>query len=103
MPSREAGAGLDSVFTRKKDAPGYWAETGLGSAALGVVIAAVLGIAVTWADLRLLGNYGLTLFIALPFVMGYVAVWVHCRSGYREPVDVIAVVSFAVLFAGLGL
>jgi hypothetical protein len=81
----------------------FWPESRLDSATLGVLISALIGAIAAWADVRFLGNYGLTLFIALPFVMGYVAAWVHCRSRGRDFLDVIVVVSLAVLLAGAGI
>ena len=103
LPGRELPA-LSSVPPKAvQTSASFWPESRLGSAALGVAIAGVLGTGVAWFDLRFLGNYGLTLFIALPFVMGYVAVWVHCRTQPRKLSDVLAVVSFSVLLAGAGI
>jgi uncharacterized membrane protein YhaH (DUF805 family) len=82
---------------------GFWPQSRAGSAALGVLFAAMLGVVGTWLDLRLLGNYGWTLFIGLPFVMGYAAVWIACHRRSREPKDVIAVVSWTVALAALGV
>ncbi len=103
LPSRESPA-ESAVQAKAQFAPaGFWPKSRVGSAALGVAIAAVLGTALAWFDLRFLGNYGLSLFIALPFVMGYIAVWVHCRTQPRKLSDVFAVVSLSVLLAGAGI
>jgi hypothetical protein len=58
----------------------------------------LLGVLITWIDLRLLGNYGLTLFVATPFVMGYVSMWVHGHRFKRGVKDLLAV---ALAFVGI--
>lgn len=103
LPSRESSAGPADQAKAQSAPAGFWPESRIGSAVVGVVIAAVLGTALAWFDLRYLGNYGLSLFIALPFVMGYLAVWVHCRTHPRKISDVLAVVSLSVLLAGAGI
>jgi len=103
LPGREV---LDASSVGARIAPtshSFWPKGRWGSAALGVAIAALLGTSVAWFDLRFLGNYGLTLFVALPFVMGYVAVWVHCRTQLRTFYDVLAVVTLTVVLTGAGI
>lgn len=46
----------------------------------------------------MLGNYGLTLFVATPFVMGYVSMWVHGHRFKRGVKDLLAV---ALAFVGI--
>jgi uncharacterized membrane protein YhaH (DUF805 family) len=103
LPGREDQDTSSAHAKVAKATPSFWPESRLGSAALGVAIAVLLGTSVTWFDLRFLGNYGLTLFVALPFVMGYVAVWVHCRTQLRSFYDVLAVVSLTVVLTGAGI
>ncbi|HTA58549.1 MAG TPA: DUF805 domain-containing protein [Candidatus Baltobacteraceae bacterium] len=81
----------------------YWPTTRTGSAAAAVVITALLGVLVTWGALRLVGNYGLTLFISLPFVMGYLAVMIYSRTQETNSNDVVSVVSLSLLLTGLGI
>ncbi len=103
LPRREVH-GVSSATTKAAQAPpSFWPTSRWGSAALGVAAAAILGTSVTWFDLRFLGNYGLTLFVALPFVMGYLAVWVHCRTQLRSFYDVLAVVTLTVVLTGAGI
>jgi uncharacterized membrane protein YhaH (DUF805 family) len=54
----------------------------LGSAALGALAGALVATVLSWFSIVVLGSYGSTLFLALPFFMGYVAAWLH---GYRQP------------------
>jgi uncharacterized membrane protein YhaH (DUF805 family) len=81
----------------------YWPTTRAGSAALATVLAGLLGVVVTWGALRFVGAYGLTLFIALPFVMGYLGVWIYSRTQKTQIVDVVELVSYSVTVAGLGI
>lgn len=103
LPSRESHIEIPGPARARQVAAGFWPESRLGSAALGVAIAATLCTVFVWIDLRFLGAYGLTLFIALPFVMGYLAVWVHCRTQPRSMADVLVVVSFSLLLTGAGI
>jgi len=103
LPSLDVQRASSAPARMTQAPPSFWPKDRWGSAALGVVISAVLGTGVAWFDLRFLGNYGLTLFVALPFVMGYIAVWVHCRTQARSLSDVLAVVSFSVVLAGAGI
>jgi uncharacterized membrane protein YhaH (DUF805 family) len=81
----------------------FWPRSKWGSAALGAAIAAIIGVLGTWLAIAGLGSYGLSLFIALPFVMGYVSVWTHTRAHPRSYVDVVAITSLSVLLAGAGI
>lgn len=103
MPSQLAGS--ESVLSeRGVTLPSrYWPTTRAGSAALATVLAGLLGVVVTWGALRYIGAYGLTLFIALPFVMGYLAVWIYSRTQNAQIVDVVELVSYSVTVAGLGI
>lgn len=78
-------------------------ESRIGSAMLAALVAALLGGSLAYADIHTYGLYGLSVFIALPFVMGYLAVWLHCLTQPRTGFDVIVVTSLAVLFAGMGI
>jgi uncharacterized membrane protein YhaH (DUF805 family) len=101
LPSRNPNA---TFAHSTNDTPSsYWPQGRLGSTALGAIVAGGLGIVVTWFDLRYWGIYGLTLFIALPFVMGYFAAWVHCRQHHRSFTDILAFCTLSVLIAGIGI
>jgi len=103
LPSRECHLESAGTGRASQGITAYWPESRLGSASLGVVIAAVLCTAFVWFDLHFLGSYGLTLFIAMPVVMGYIAVWVHCRTKQRSMTDVLVVVSLSILLTGAGI
>jgi len=100
LPSKEVEAGRVSI-----GASLYWPRSRGGSAALAALLAGLLGVLITYGDLRFLGSYGLTLFIALPFVMGYLAVWLYTRTQdiYVNRTDLLAVVTLSVLIAGAGI
>lgn len=81
----------------------FWPRSTWGSAAFAVSLAAIIGVLGTWAAIAGLGSYGLSLFLALPFVMGYVSVWAHTRAHPRSYIDVLTLVSLSVLLAGAGI
>jgi len=81
----------------------YWPTSRTGSSTTAAVIAGLLGIVVTYGALRFVGVYGLTLFISLPFVMGYLSVLIYSRTQRVEFGDVVRLVSFSLLVAGVGI
>lgn len=81
----------------------FWPKSALGSGALAVLLSAGIGIAGAFFSITVLGTYGWTMFFALPFVMGYLAVWVHTRTQPRNFLDVLAVISWCVVLCGAGL
>ena len=81
----------------------FWPRSKWGSAALAVAISAILGVLGAWVAIAGLGAYGLSLFLALPFAMGYVSVWIHTRAHPRSYVNVLALVSLSVLLAAAGI
>ena len=92
LPARELPANL-------------WPDGRIGSALLAVTVGALSGLIFTWLDLRLLGAYGFGLFIALPFMMGYVAVWVVTRRRFATISDAVilatAVIGLAAILVAL--
>jgi hypothetical protein len=63
----------------------------------------LIGVFGAWVAIRWLGSYGFSLFLALPFVMGYVAVWAYGRTHAQSFMNVLALVSLTILLAGLGI
>lgn len=103
LPSQQADLPSTAVGRRTSSLSPYWPTTRIGSAAAAVLLTALLGVVVTWGILRFAGNYGLTLFISLPFVMGYLAVAIYSRSQRVDSGDVLGVVSLSVLLTGVGI
>ncbi|HEY2120067.1 MAG TPA: DUF805 domain-containing protein [Candidatus Acidoferrum sp.] len=52
-----------------------------GISAFSSFASGLVGVLLSWASIRLLGNYGWTLFLAIPFFMGFLAAWLFC---YRQ-------------------
>jgi uncharacterized membrane protein YhaH (DUF805 family) len=104
LPTQQAGLspGFQGKPGTRPTSP-YWPTTRTGSAAAAVVITTLLGVMVTWGALRFAGNYGLTLFISLPFVMGYLAVLIYNRNQQADSGDVLGVVSLSLLLTGAGI
>jgi uncharacterized membrane protein YhaH (DUF805 family) len=81
----------------------FWPLSRSGSAALAVAVGGFGGAVCAWANIRWLGNYGFSLFVALPFVMGYTAVWVVTRRRQATIADTVILSAAVVLLAGLGI
>ena len=82
---------------------GHWLarlipESPVGSAALAVLVTAVIGLGVTLFGTLYLVNYGWGLFVALPFTMGFMAAVAH---GFRQPRSLGSCVGVAILSVGL--
>ena len=82
------------VIPERSDAPviakpitdGGWneflPESGFASAAMSVLLTVVFGVAFAAFGVKVLGNYGWGIFVALPFCMGFGAALMY---GYRRP------------------
>ena len=103
LPSQQADLASTASGRRPSSGSPYWPTTRIGSAAAAVSLTALFGVVATWGILRFAGNYGLTLFISLPFVMGYLAVAIYSRNQQTDSRDVLGVVSLSVLLTGLGI
>lgn len=78
-------------------------EHPVGSAAMGLLITIPVFLGTTVFAVSLLGNYGWSLFVGLPFALGLVSVLAH---GYHKPKGIgscLLVSALAVTFLGLGL
>ncbi len=82
LPSREdselAGRGGWGVLET------YLPNSKWGSGILGTLAGAIFGTVLTLFSIRVLGNYGFTLFLAIPFFMGYFSAWLHCYRIQRN-------------------
>jgi uncharacterized membrane protein YhaH (DUF805 family) len=103
LPSRQADSPATIAGGRASYLSSYWPTARTGSAAAAVVLTALLGVVTTWGALRFVGNYGLTLFISLPFVMGYLSVLIYSRTQEVDSNDVAGIVSLSLLLTGLGI
>jgi uncharacterized membrane protein YhaH (DUF805 family) len=54
----------------------------LGSAIVAALVSAGLALPVGWFGTSVLGDYGWTLFVGLPFIMGFLSAVIH---GFRQP------------------
>jgi len=103
LPSCPEGSDLRSLNFSKRTPSPYWPTTRVGSAALASVGVGLFGVLMAWGALRYLGDYGLTLFVSLPFVMGYLSVLIYSRSQEIRSIDVLAVISLSVLITAVGI
>jgi len=103
LPSQESRVDLRGSGSFTRIAVQLGMQSRIGSAVVAAVVAGLLAASVVYWDMKSYGLYGLSVFIALPFVMGYLAVWLHCLAHPRTGFDVLVVVSLAVLFSGMGI
>jgi hypothetical protein len=104
----------DSLVSQPVHAP-HWIhalpENAIGSAAISLLVTVPLGLGLGTLGATVFKNYGWGLFVAVPFVMGFVAAWLY---GLRRPrglsssigvaclsVALLAGVLFALLIEGL--
>lgn len=78
-------------------------QSGLGSAALSLVITVPLGLGLAAFGIKVLANYGWGLFVALPFTMGFVATWLYGCGQPRTMNSSIGVACLSVALLGAGL
>ena len=71
-----------------------------GSAAMGVLATSMLGVPLTMFSTQVLINYGWGLFVALPFVLGFVSVMIYSYHGPRSLGFCLWVSMLSALFAG---
>lgn len=76
-------------------------KTRWGSATFSAVAGAVAGCGLAWFAIRGLGNYGWTLFLAIPFFMGFLAVWLYSYEHPRTLGESFSVALSSVFLCGL--
>lgn len=102
LPAGENGNRVDGLSEKMvRTGGGYWPAGRWSSAALAVVVGGLGGAIFTLLDMRSIGAYGFSLFLALPFVMGYVAVWVVTRRRFATISDALILSTAVIVFAGL--
>lgn len=74
-----------------------------GSAAAAALIAALLTLGGVYLAASLMGSYGWSLFVAIPFCQGFVAALLHGYHKRQSFGNCLAVAIFSVLFVGIGL
>jgi hypothetical protein len=101
-----------SVFVAESRRPGmakggwgvleiYLPNSRWGSAMLGGFAGAIFGSVLSWFSISLLGGYGFTLFLAIPFFMGYLGAWLYCYRAPRSFGECCSVALASVFLAGL--
>ncbi len=69
----------------------------LFSAIAGAVFGALLG----WSTIRWFGAYGFTLFLAIPFFIGFLATWIYCHEDLRSFGQCAGVAVLSICLCGL--
>jgi len=78
-------------------------QSAWGSAIMAVAVTSGFGVALAWFSITLLGAYGWTLFLALPFAMGYLSVWIYSFSRRRSWGEAVLVVTLTLAVVALGI
>lgn len=78
-------------------------QSAFGSAAMGVALSSILALACVQFGVGVLQNYGLGLFVGLPFVMGFLTVLIYGYHRPRKFGECIIVASCAPLMASAAL
>jgi energy-converting hydrogenase Eha subunit A len=78
-------------------------RSGFGSAVLAIAVTLVLAVVATWLGTSLFGNYGWSLFVGLPFFMGFLSVLMYCVHERRSFNSCLLVANGTVLLAGAAL
>jgi uncharacterized membrane protein YhaH (DUF805 family) len=71
-----------------------------GSAAFSAITGSIFGFALGWFAISGLGNYGWTLFLAVPFFMGFLAVWLYSLEHPRNFTECISVAMLSISICG---
>jgi hypothetical protein len=70
---------------------------------MGVAASAIIGLPTVWLGTSVLGDYGWTLFVGLPFVIGFLSVLIHCYHAPRSIGSCVLTAIIAIGVAGAGL
>jgi hypothetical protein len=103
LPEHEVPAKAQPAQRTQSSLARFVPESALGSAAVSLLITVPLGLGATVLGTQVLTNYGLGLFVALPFTMGFGAALVY---GIRQPRSMsgcVAVASLSVALLGAAL
>ena len=104
LPSRDAVDEIPKIATGKLGRlAALIPRQALGSAVMGVIASLVLGLQAVWLGTSVLGNYGWSLFVGLPFMMGFLSVLIHSYHAPRTFRSCILTALIAVSLAGAGL
>lgn len=99
LPSREEQ--IKAQWQRSGFLERWLPKSKWGSAALAAVISAAVGAVFSLWSVRFLGVYGYTLFLFIPFFMGYLAAWIYTYPEPRSWRACASVSLVSVLLAGI--
>lgn len=75
-------------------------STSWGSAVVGALAGAIGGTVLSYVSIAAVGSYGSTLFLGIPFFMGYLAAWLHGFRQKRTTGECLAVAMASIFLAG---
>src|SRR5258708_11945134 len=112
LPSRgQTETKIAAPWPEVRPLDGFIPRSQLGSALLSILLTSAIGLFFTLLGTTLLGSYGWSLFVALPFCLGLFAVLLHSYHGPRDygtcvsvallPLGIIGAVLLVVAIEGL--
>ena len=72
-----------------------------GIATVSIITGALFGTGLGWISIQVLGSYGWTLFLAIPFFMGFLSAWLYCSDQLRSFGDCAGVALLSVCLCGI--
>lgn len=78
-------------------------RSAIGSALVAIVVTAALAVLAAWLGTAVFRDYGWTIFVGLPFCMGFLSALIHSFQEERSLGRCIAVANITVLLVGVGL
>jgi uncharacterized membrane protein YhaH (DUF805 family) len=104
LPSRVTPGAYDDCSTPRPTLIGaFIPRSAFGSAAVAVFISIGAAVSMLWFGVTVLGNYGWSIFVGLPFAMGLLSVLIHSCHERRDVLGCLALANGTVLLAGVGL
>ena len=104
LPSREIPASREAApWPSVRPLDGIIPRSQLGSAVLSIVLTTAIGLGFLLLGTEILGGYGWSLFVALPFCLGLFSVLLHCYHGPRDYGTCIGVSVLPIGLLGLAL
>src|SRR5712672_1132726 len=104
LPSRgQTETRIAAPWPEVRPLDGFIPRSQLGSALLSILLTSAIGLFFTLVGTTLLGSYGWSLFVALPFCLGLFAVLLHSYHGPRDYGTCMSVALLPVAIVGMAL
>ncbi|HVY71640.1 MAG TPA: hypothetical protein VHH73_17040 [Verrucomicrobiae bacterium] len=103
LPKRDSAKGSQTAGLASGGWTRFIPHSKLENAVLASFISVTVAMVGVWLGTAIFGNYGWSLFLGIPFLIGLLAATLNGVHGYRNFLECISVAIFALLLNGLGL